>query len=267
MNTKIQVWLEPLTKSHQRSYSKVFFDVVVKGDLTDKTHKEAEDFINVKELMDFADIELNWNFGVCSLSKTSKKPYIAFVREEQLKSTKREKSQSAKQGQKKENKNEIAIRDIISRGTLSLRKDDVYINDDGTLSIIQNGLQIQQIDFPSIWSSIEKNIVGKIKEGDFLELKDDNGNVLMELHGGGFLNIGLADLSVYESKEMAEKMSIFTQNKGLKGGLFVRKDGSLDIGDIKRTFYIKVYTGKLLLASLKAKKSIGEFLKTNLLNK
>lgn len=120
---------------------------------------------------------------------------------------------------------------------MTLQKDDVSINDDGTLSIIQNGLQIQQIDFPSIWSSIEKHIVGKIKEGDFSELKDDNGNVLMELHGGCFLNIGLADLSVYDSKEMSEKMNIFTQTQGLKGGLFVRKDGSLDIGDLNRTFY------------------------------
>lgn len=265
MNTKVNVWLEPIDMNNRRCYSKVFFNVIINGDFTDKTPKDAEDYISIKEIMDFANIHHNWNYGVVSLSKTKKNPCISFA--------------SAKKNTKQQVENSeelnVAPKDIMLHNLnkitksgklkLELKKDDVLIQDGGKLHVVKNDLKIHEIDFPLIWAMIKKNIIGKIKDGDFATIKDDDGNVLIELHGGSFLNVGLADLAVYDTKKMAEKRSIFTHGQGMLGGMFVRNDGNLDIGDLKRTFWIEIHTSKLIAACSKTNKSINEFFKIKLI--
>ena len=64
---------------------------------------------------------------------------------------------------------------------------------------------------------------------------------------------------------MNENRSLFTHMQGLKGGLFIRKDGSLDIGDAKRTFYMRIDTKRLLKLSLKNRLSLNEMTSQKLL--
>ena len=133
------------------------------------------------------------------------------------------------------------------------------IKEDGMIEISLPSVDYKQdFDFSKIWDNIEKNIVGKLKEDDKIVLTDDSGNIIIEVLGGSFLNVGLADLSIYNSSKKSKNNSFFDKNDGLIGGLFIRDDGSMDIGDIDRTFYIKIYTNNMLKQSLKLGKSFND---------
>lgn len=121
------------------------------------------------------------------------------------------------------------------------------------------------IDFSKIWETLEKDFIGKIQPGDSITLTDDEGNAIFELVGGDFLNIKVADLGIYDAKKMKDNPGMFDKAEALKGGLFLRNDGTLDVGDRERTFYLKIHTGRLLKASLKLKKTLMELTQQKLL--
>ena len=116
----------------------------------------------------------------------------------------------------------------------------------------------EKFDFCKVWGSIEKNILGKIKEGDKIVLTDEFGNTILRVHGGSFLNIGIADLCVYDSSKKIPNASIYDSGVGLKGGMFIREDGRMCIGDLERTFYIELITSNMIKASLKTGISLTE---------
>jgi hypothetical protein len=262
MKTELYVWLDPLVMNHQRCNEKVYFNVVVSGDYSKASGEELDSLLESKisDIMDFADINPNNDFGVVSatvLPEECLKDYIEFAE-----SPKQKKSKADEQKAKAEIEKVVA-----SKEPIELSKDNLDIKESGIIEVSIPSLKIkQEINFPKIWESIEKHIQGKIKEGDVIQLTDDDGNVLFEVWGGSFLNVGLADLSVYDSEKMIPNASIFNKGVGLKGGLFIRDDGSIDIGDTERTFYIKIYTNKMLKQSLKLGKSLNEITEIKLID-
>ena len=179
-----------------------------------------------------------------------------------------EEEKEAKEKEKIDNK---ITKIVFSKKPLALTKGNVKINDNsGVLDISLPALNINdKIDFSKIWDTLEKDFIGKIQEGDTVTLMDDDGNKIFEMTGGSFLNVGIADLRVYDAKKNPnpEESSMLDSGRGLKGGLFVRDNGDLAVGDFKRTFYLHIYTNNLLKASMKLKKSLMELTQTKLLKK
>ena len=259
MNTQIYLWIEPMVMNHERCTDKVYFNFIVKGDYAQKTTDELEHFIagsHMQSIMDFANIDSNWDYQIVSAKLTSKTPSIEFA-----------KSPEDIKEEKEIVKVEKSIQKIVSGKTkLELTKKNIEIEDGGMINVSVPSLKINdKIDFAKIWNSLEKNFIGKIKEGDTVVLTDDDGNKIFELTGGSFLNVGLADMNVYDANKKPQDVGLMNFSEGLKGGLFLREDGSLDIGDYKRTFYLKIYTNNLLKTSLKLNKSLMEITTNKLL--
>lgn len=251
------MWIDPMVINHEKGNGKIYFNCIIQGNYTGLKAKQSEEIVEGKVLdsiMEFADIQANYNFGVVSLSKTKAKPSIAFAKSP-------EQVLQEKQAQLEKEKAELKLAKLLnSKSAIPMTKDNVIILNDGMLNVSLPGHNINQpLDFAKIWSQLEKHIIGKIQEGDVVTLTDNDGNVLFEIQGGSFLNVALADLNIYDkNKAPKEKVSPFNFSEGLKGGLFIREDGSIHVGDYNRTFYLKIYTNRLLKASLKLNKPLSE---------
>lgn len=262
INTQLLLWLEPLVMDHARCNERVFFNCIIEGDYSKLEQKELDKLISgkiVDDIMYHANIDSNWDFGVLTATITSKKPVIEI--------TKSPEKVAAEKKVADENKviDKRIAKIVNSKKEMPISKKNMEILDNGKIKVTLPDLRINDtIDFPKIWAALELNFIDKIKEGDTVVLADEHGNKIFEMRGGSFLNIGIADLSVYDKKKKAESTSMFSST-GLKGGLFLRDDGSLDIGDFDRTFYLRIHTNNLLKSSLKLNKSFNELTFTNLL--
>lgn len=253
MRTEIYMWVEPMVMNHERCTDKVYFNCVVDGNHSKSDLSTLDDLLGGKtmsSIMDFADIDSNWNYGVISAKATNKNISVQYSisTDEKIQIEKDKKIAVIKK------KDDARIKKLInSKYPIGLSKEDMNILDGGMIEINLPELNVaEKFDFAKIWKGLEKDVVGKIKEGDIVTLTDDDGNKIFEINGGSFLSVAFADLSVHG-------------NHGLKGGLYIRDDGSMDIGDFKRTFWLKIYTNNLLKASLKLKKSIMEITQIKLL--
>ena len=256
MNTLIYLWIEPLAMNHQRcdSDKKVYFNCIVKGDLIADGEIDIDTLDNaldgeiMDDIMEFADIQQNWNYRSVSAKLTNKPIGIEFAESPE---------------DIRINKGITAI--VKSKKDIPLTAKNVEVNDGGKIDVMLPALNIKEtIDFAKLWSSIEKNFIGKIKEGDNVIFTDDKGNKIFELTGGSFLNIGVADLSVY-SPNMPQDPTMMDKIEHLIGGLFIRDNGDIEIGDRDRTFYMRINTNKLLKTSLRLKKSLMELTQQKLL--
>ena len=244
MNTNIYLWVDPAIMNHKRADKRLYFNCIVEGDHIKNGEIDTDYLDSVLEgnimqsIMDFAGIDVNFNFSSISATLTKKSPGISFSFSPEEKKQKKE------------------IQKVVSgKKELVLSNDNMQINDGGKISVSLPELGVSQtIDFSKIWDNIEENFIGKIKNGDSVCLMSDDGKVIFEMTGGSFLNAGLGDIIVKSS------------DGNEKGGLFLRKDGSLDIGDINRTFYLKIYTNNLLKTSLKLNKSLMDITQEKLLN-
>lgn len=259
MNTLIHLWVEPLIMNHARSNEKIYFNVIIKGNHVTQNCLILDSLLEgevMADIMDYADIEYNWDYAAL-WSKATNKP-VSIV-----------KADSPEQKEEKEivkTINKEIAKIVTNKKDFKIDKSNVEIEDMGKIRISVPSLRIEdKIDFDKIWETLEKNFIGNIKEGDKVTLTDDDGNEIFELVGGSFLNVGVADLGIYDSKKIKENSGFFGKGAALKGGLFLRADGTLDIGDSERTFYLKIHTGRLLKASLKLKKSIMELTQQKLL--
>lgn len=284
MNTLIHLWVEPMVMEHKRCPNdcKVYFNAVIKGkhNFNNDEAMEVLDGKLMASIMDFGDIDTNWDYGVVSTKLTTKPVGISYglnleeQAEEQKekihkKIVKQEKRKIAKINAEIAVLRNKKIRNIVSgKQELAVTKKDFTINDDGTISVSINDLATTEtIDFPKIWTDLEKNFIGKIAEGQRVELVSDSGEKIFEMVGGSFLNVAIADMHVYDTKTMPDKdkIGLYNRGQGLKGGLFIREDGRLDIGDFNRTFFLTINTKNLIRAALKAKKSLMEVTKMKLL--
>jgi len=259
MNTLIYLWVEPVSINHKRCNEKVYFNLIINGDFTNLSMDEIDNNVieggNMVDIMDFADIDSNWNYAAVKATKTNKAVGISFANSpEKIEEIKEEKKVK-----------KAVIKVINSKKDIPLTKESVVINNGGKLDISIPALKITDtIDFGKIWKNLQKQFIGKIKEGDIVTIFGDNGEELIRITGGSFLNIGVADLSVY-SPDMPKNPSMWDKAEHLIGGLFVRDDGSIDIGDKDRTFYMKINTSKLLKTSLKLNKPLTELTSQKLL--
>lgn len=233
MNTLIYIWIEPLVIGNKKAdNTKLYFEYITSENVSGE---DAENFISgsrLSDIMDFADVSQNWDYGVISASPTEEKPCIRFTTSPE------------------ERKLNEKISDFInSDKDIVLQKKDFEI-DGGLVKITYGDLQVnEQFDFLNFWRDfIEKNLVGKIKEGDSISIKDEHGNEVIEIRGGGFLNACLADININRGDEQI-------------GGMFIRDGGFMDIGDVERTFYIRINTNKLIKICLKNKKSLTDSIK------
>lgn len=268
MNTQIYLWVEPMVMNHERCTDKIYFNCIVEGNHTSAEPRELEDLIEGKRMdaiMDFADISSNWNYGVVSSTATNKKPLIEYaISPEKIAKDKSDKIVAVAKKKKdkivalaKKKKDSRIAKIVNSKKPLQLTKKNLEIHDGGMIDVKLPALNVsEKIDFAKIWQSLEKEFIGKIKEGDTVTLTDDDGNKIFEMKGGSFLNVALADLTVNDNTK-----EFFP----LKGGLYIRDDGSIDIGDFQRTFYLKIYTNNLLKACLKVKKSLMELTQKKIL--
>lgn len=269
MNTLLHIWLDPIDINFERAKGKVYFNYIVENDdITELSEHELNDYIGgngssnsiVAQLMYHADISRNMDYGVISATLTDKSHNI------EITDSPEKRESDAKEEREKKEYNMTLTKIVDGKVPVVLTNDNLEIKDDGTIDLFYPALKLKDnINFPKLWDQLEQNIIGKIKKGDKLEIKDDDGNVVLNITGGNFLNVGLADLNIYDTKTMAENRSLFTHIQGLKGGLFIRKDGSLDIGDAKRTFYMGIDTKRLLKLSLKNKLSLNEMTSQKLL--
>ena len=242
-NTKIYLWFEPLASTKHKSLERIYINCIIKGNYSHYNTNELEDLLSgsiMNDIMDFTSIHTNNNYGVISCSKTNSEPSIEYTISPQDKAI-----------QIKRNKI------ISSPKPIPLTNKNISIGDNGIINISIPDYSINQdFDFLKIWKILRDNIQNKISEGDNILITDDDNNTLIEILGGSYLNIGISDVSVYDKNE--------TQYDGLKGGLFVRSDGSFDIGDINRTFYVKIHTNNLLKSSLKLNQPISGLLNSKI---
>lgn len=270
MNTQIYLWVEPMVMNHKRCNEKIYFNCTIDGNYSKLEPKELEDIIsgkNMDNIMDYANISSNWNYGVISAKATRQSECIEILDSpEKIAKDKEKKALDKKiESEKKALENKV-LKIVSNKKEIELTKSNVISKDNGIIQVSLPSLNVKEtINFAEIWVNIEKNFIGKIKKGDNITLIDDFGNKLFEIIGGSFLNVGLADIRVYDKKNLPENPSIYDYAEGLKGGVFVRDDGSMDIGDVNRTFYLKIFTNNLLKSSLKLKKSLNELTSQKLL--
>ncbi len=248
MNTKIYLWIIPtvIRNKKAKAYDKIHFNVIIKGEHFDKELSEIDDMLSGKimqEIMDFADIVSNYNYGVDSATETNDDTRYCETIGDVISITFEKSPQ--------EIEHDIKMSDFLnSVEPIVLDRTNIIAKDDGTIDIVVKDLDISQnINTLELWDIFNRNIIGKIQEGDKIELTDDNGNKIFDLLGGSFLNVAIADIGIYNK----------SQDNDLKGGIFIRENGRLDVGDFKRTFYIEIHTNNLLKACLKANKTINEF--------
>lgn len=244
MNTNIYLWIEPTIINHERTDKRFYFNCIIEGDHI-KDGEVDTDYLDsllegpvMDSIMDFAGIDANWNYSSVSAKLTTKKPDISF----------------ADSPSEKQEKKEI-VKVLSGKKDLVFSEKNMTIEDEGKISVSVPYLGVAQtIDFAKIWEQIEKTYLGKISEGDSVILTNDSGETIFELRGGSFLAPGTGDILVK------------SKTGEIKGGLFLREDGSLDIGDFDRTFYLKIYTNNLLKTSLKLNKTLMDITKIKLLN-
>ena len=249
MNTLIYIWLKPIRNTD--TLKKEYFNYVTKGDLTSFDKKYLEDWMGnqmaIKEIMDFADISHNFDFGIISVEKTSLPVHIS----------------TEVAPEEKEVRTNVGL--VLSgKKDFDLTKESAEVIDGGLIKFENKEIGLNSsIDIGDIWKQLQKM---KIKEGDEVTLKDDLGNIVFEILGGSYLSLVGAEMEIYDKEKLGNDHSFFNKRNSLIGGVYVRDDGSLDIGNIERTFYMKIYTKILVLASLKAKKQLSE-ITTKLLTK
>lgn len=264
-NTEIYLWVEPLVQNHERNVNEdiIYFKCTVEGRHSLDDLDRLIDVRIMDRIMDAADIQSNWNYKVVSARYTEKEPGIEIVEsEDDLIMADLIEEEMITKPEKEISKL------VLSKTPITLTKENVEVMDAGMIEVSLPALAWKEkINFPKIWETLEKDFIGKIKEGDTVTLSDDNGNVIFEITGGSFLNIAHGDMLIYDPKKKSKNPSLFNKGQGLKGGLYVRNDGSLDIGDFKRTFMLTIYTNNLLKASLKLNKSLEEVAQLKLTTK
>ena len=82
MNTQIYLWVEPMVMNHKRCNEKIYFNCTIDGNYSKLEPKELEDIIsgkNMDNIMDYANISSNWNYGVISAKATRQSECIEIL--------------------------------------------------------------------------------------------------------------------------------------------------------------------------------------------
>lgn len=112
--------------------------------------------------------------------------------------------------------------------------------DEKTTELVINNLPHGSLKLPidKIYDLIEKEINCDI---DLINYK---GETILTLMNGSFLDAGFADIKVFASRKDADEYSLFNQKQ--KGGIFIRENGVIDIGNIERTKFLSINLANLI---------------------
>lgn len=234
MNTLIYMWLQPVIMNHQPTNERVYFDCILEGEHQIEDDDDLEQLVSgewLSTMMEIADISVNGDFGYISVSLTNLDSTVEIT-------------DSPKVKKQKGNLQKF----ISSDKPLVLNKSNIDIDEKGQIvvKIAPFGIT-EKLDFKKIWSQIQKNVIGKIKVGDTLDIKDEKGNSLFELIGGSYLSLVGADITIRDKKN------------NMQGGIYIREDGRIDIGDFERTFMLSMNLNRLIEASIRNNKSLEDF--------
>lgn len=259
MNTQLYIWIEPLVVNHKQCSDRLYINYVTNDSNVPTDLGEATEYIFqskiIEDILYYANVPLNNDAGVISITPTKKEVGISFT-----------KSPDEKKKEKLANKKALQVKNtekaiLSNKKEITLTKKSIKILDNGVLKINVPELdRTDYIDFDKIWNLIEDKFIGKLKPQEKIELINNNGDTIIEIQEGSFLNIAGGDLLIYDPEKRKNEThhTLINRGVGLKGGLFVREDGSLDIADAKRTFYLKIYTDKLVKTSLLTGESLEE---------
>jgi len=228
----------------------LFFDLFLtnfKGSTEDL--KEVDEYIAtnlvLKEIVDDYGPIVDWT--VLSVESTDDQCYEGSVNQvedpeiailEALKLKLKEKKDEL-QRLKEEKQNKIVSNFEENLESYSVEKKHIKTDlKKGLFTIKNKAFGKVEIPIMSIYALIEKNT-----ENDF-DLVNSFGDKILSLNHGSFLNAGLADIQVFDSSEKMESDSLM--NPTSKGGIFVRDNGTLHVGDIDRTKFLVVDIAALI---------------------
>lgn len=256
MNTLIYLWLDPDVMNIGTPKRKEYFNLIIKGDFTQMELSELEEELGsmrvINHIMDFANIYVNRDFGVVSACLTNEPPSITYT------------------DSPEEREKEASLARMTEALDLSLKSDkpldvtskNISVTNSGQIQIDVPELGIvESIDAIDIWNFVEKNIQGKINEGQTLTIEDNEGNNIIDIIGGSYLNVGIAPYKFYDEEQNEVANSMGDLYAKAKGGFYIREDGRIDLGDLDRTFYMSINIGAWLKATLKNNALLTDFLK------
>lgn len=247
------MWLMPLRDKPQ--LEKEYFYYVLEGQHTQLKIKELDNMLvdgqHIRNIMDFADCSYNQDFAILSVELTDQLAgQIEFADAPELK-------EKAKKVAEQKSVLELVL---AGKKKIQVTKENIEVKDGGILTITTPETGAHDFNFGKLWDSIEAGGIDKMAKGDKVTLQNDKGENIVEITGGNFLSLVGVDIEVLDVTKLRNKEnpSFFDRAEALKGGLYVRKDGTLDIGNIQRTFYMQINVKNLLLSALSKSLSLTE---------
>lgn len=115
------------------------------------------------------------------------------------------------------------------------------LTNSGELSFVNGETLLGDLDLDSLYTQFSEWNIG---EGETSTIKDGNGDTILEIKGDSFFNVGLADIKIYgEGVDSLDDVNLYTP---IKGGFFIRKDGTIQLGDNDRTRSMSFDLGSVL---------------------
>lgn len=254
MNTRLYVWLNPLVGG---KYTDEYFYLTVEGDRTGDDLKELEDeFLGWKKdgdylevMMDMVGASSNNDYAVRSAKLTDNEVGL-------VEYALSPKAQKAKKKKEKVDKNVALV--LAGDKDLKVTKSNLTATDKGKVKVKLSEVGIkEEFDFPTFWAMLQLSpMIKNIKKGDRLTITNDFGETVLDVRGGNFLSLAGADIGVYDTD--VNPNSIFSREAGLKGALYIRDDGRLEIGNKERTFYVSINMSALMKSNLKTGLSLTD---------
>lgn len=223
---KIELWMLPVEPMQGYTGQKKVFINLYSSALKENDNYYADEVIRdyARRIMDEFDWGLNLDWGIIKVSDCEGVDEGLF-----------ELTESPKEKRKKEiivikEKQLAEFRDNLAE--LVITKKDIEFDEKTADIVVKNKLAGDiRIPINEFYKLIETKTPNATLTNSF-------GEQILEILNGSFLNAGLADIKVFaNAKDMAEH-SFYNPKE--KGGIFIREDGRLDFGDIKRTKYMSV---------------------------
>lgn len=247
MQHVIEFWLQPYLHTGDKPLdTKVYFlgyTSTLEGDDDEDLTADADEWLSrsdiVRRIMDDYDWSLNHNWGIEIVGEST----LGFEEGRYIQVD----SPETREAEVQRLADEIIEVKRVERfeveiQTLELTKDQIEFNEE------TNDIEIQlknhpdkiKLPLPSVYELIKNEIHGKIT------LTNSFGNNILDASDFGCLNIGLADIKIFKPGTKAEDVNLFTEMDLIEGGVFIRDDGSLAIGDRERTKNIRINLSELV---------------------
>lgn len=239
---KLQVTLKiDLVESKKNKFFNIF---LIDSGIEEKTLDYIDNYLS--ENLMFSEIVYDYghinNFEVVEVKdmESSNKNEHGFIIE----------CENPKKVRKRELKKQKQEKFLANIENLEITKKDLVV--DVVKDKITVKTDVGNIDLPimSFFTMLEKT------EHDKMILTNSFGENIFEFYKESMLNAGLADIQIFRNEEDMKKDSLFTPKS--IGGIFVRDNGILHVGDIERTKFLLVNISNLIKEMIIKNVSIKE---------